>query len=238
VDDYAAAFTPSTRVIAVSWVQFATGYRSDLAALTELAHSHGALIVVDVIQGLGAFPIDLTGLGVDAAATGSQKWLIGPMGVGGLYVRPEMLEHMRLVNMGAGAAKNVAAFDTLAFDLKPTVQRYEEGTPNLFGYCGLGAALEIIEEVGIHAISEQVLRITRYAMAALEERGYIVDSPQDDAKRAGIVMFHHEQHAVPEIVAALNASKVVAVQRGKFARFAPHFYSSENDIDRAVAALP
>lgn len=238
VEDYAAAVTSKTRVIAVSWVQFSTGYRSDIRALAELAHAHGALLVVDVIQGLGAFPINLKDLGVDAAATGSQKWLIGPLGVGGLYVRPEMLEHLRLVNMGSASVKDVGLFDTLNFDPKPTVQRYEEGTPNIFGYCGLNAALEMIEEVGIGTISTNILAITRYAVTALERRGYIVDSPELDESRSGIVMFHHPTLPTSEIIEALKAHRVIAVQRGKSVRFAPHFYTAQSDIDSAVEALP
>jgi cysteine desulfurase / selenocysteine lyase len=238
VDDYASAFTSRTRILAVSWVQFGTGFRADLAKLTELAHAHEALIVVDIIQGLGAFPIDLTDLGVDAAATGSQKWLLGPMGVGALYVHPTMLDHLRLVNMGALSVADAGEYHTLAFDPKPTVQRYEEGTPNIFGYCGLNAALEILEEAGAGAISERILSITRYAANVLERRGYIVDSPQDDSMRSGILMFHHPTRSTEDLIEALKSANVNAVQRGKLARFAPHFYTLENDIDRAVAALP
>ncbi len=238
IADYEAAFTSRTRVLAVSWVQFTTGFRADLAALTKLAHERGAFIVVDVIQGLGAFPINLTELGVDAAATGSQKWLIGPLGVGGLYVHPEMLSHMRLVNMGAGAVKNVIAFDTLNFDVKPTVQRYEEGTPNIIGQCGLNGALEMLNEVGMETTSSRILATGRYAMDGLARRGYVIDSPQDDAIRAGLVMFHHPTISSDDVVKALTDAKIGVVSRGGRARFAPHFYNTHDDIDRALAALP
>jgi selenocysteine lyase/cysteine desulfurase len=238
VTDYAAALTIRTRIIAVSWVQFSTGYRVDLREMAKLAHSHGALLVADVIQGLGAFPLNLSELGVDAAATGSQKWLIGPVGVGGLYIHPKMLPHLRLVNMGAGAVKNVSAFDTIDFDPKPTAQRYEEGTPNLFGYFGLEAALEMLSEIGMGMVSQRILNITRYAMQGLQSRGYIIDSPVLDDIRSGIVMFHHMKHTPNQIVEALKARKVHNVQRGGRVRFAPHFYTTEKDIDRAIDALP
>jgi cysteine desulfurase/selenocysteine lyase len=238
LEDFAAAITNRTRVVAISWVQFCTGFRIDLAALAQLAHERGALLVADVIQGLGALPLNVTELGVDIAATGSQKWLIGPLGVGGLYVHPDALTHLRLVNMGAGAVKNVMAFDTLGLDVKPTVQRYEEGTPNIMGYCGLNAALEILEEVGQPAIQERVFQTTTRIMDGLAERGYIVDSPSDDPSRAGIVMFHHPITSSDEILPILTEAKINAAARGGKLRYTPHFYTNEEDVDRALNALP
>ncbi len=239
-EDYAAAMTARTRVLAVSWVQFTTGFRADIAALAKIAHDNGSLIVVDVIQGLGAFPIDLSGLGVDVAATGSQKWLIGPMGVGGLYIHPETLAHLRLVNMGAGAVQNVMAFATMAIndDLKTTAQRYEEGTPNVMGYAGLAAALAMLEEAGIENVSRQILDLTRLAMNGLRERGYTVLSPDKDADRAGLVMFNHPTLSCDEVGQHLIDAKINVAVRGGRVRFAPHFYNNEADIARALDALP
>ena len=239
-EDYAAAMTERTRVLAVSWVQFTTGFRADIAALVKIAHDNGSIIVVDVIQGLGAFPIDLGGLGVDVAATGSQKWLIGPMGVGGLYIHPETLAHLRLVNMGAGAVKNVMAFATMAIndDLKTTAQRYEEGTPNVMGYAGLAAALAMLEEAGIENVSQQILKTTRMAINGLRERGYTVLSPDKDEDRAGLVMFNHPTLPCDEVGQRLIDAKINVAVRGGRVRFAPHFYNNEADIARALDALP
>lgn len=236
--DYAAHITAKTRVVAVSWVQFATGYRSDLAALAEIAHKHGALLLADVIQGLGAFPIDLSSLGVDIAATGSQKWLIGPLGVGGLYIHPDALNHLGLVNMGAGSVKDVRAFQPLGFNPKPNAQRYEEGTPNLIGIVGLSASLSLIEDAGIEKIGERILAITRYAAEGLRRKGYEIMSPLEDRRRAGILIFRHPSIASEELVTILENAGVVAIPRGGGIRFAPHFYLDESDMDRAIAVLP
>jgi cysteine desulfurase / selenocysteine lyase len=225
-------------MIAISWVQFSTGYRSDLAALTELAHKAGARILVDVIQGLGALPIDLKALGVDFAATGSQKWLIGPMGVGGLYVKQDALDDLRLVNMGAGSVNNVYAFDPLGFDPKPTAQRYDEGTPNFLGAVGLSAALSMLEDAGGSEIEQSIKDITEYATARLESAGYLVLSPKNWEDRAGIVLFRHPTVPNEAVMEALSAAKIVVVARGGKVRFAPHFYNTHEDIDRAIGALP
>jgi selenocysteine lyase/cysteine desulfurase len=236
--DYAASVTRRTRVIAVSWVQFGTGYRADLDALAEIAHNAGALLVVDVIQGLGLLPCDLARIGVDMAATGSQKWLMGPLGVGAVYVRPSVLDHLRLVNMGAGAVKNVLAFDPLGFDPKATTQRYEEGSPNLVGAIGLDASMGVLQGVGMQNVWESVRSVTRHAMESLKSKGYTVTSPEKDDQRAGIVLFRHPTLPNSDVLAALKAGGVICVERGGNCRFAPHFYNNMDDIDRAVALLP
>lgn len=238
VEDYAAAITAKTRVIAVSWVQFATGYRSDLAALAELAHAHGALLVADIIQGLGALPINVTELGVDIAATGSQKWLMGVVGTGGLYINPNVLDQLRLVNMGAGSVNNVLAFEPLGFDPKPTAQRYEEGTPNIPGSLGLLAAIELLKKAGADEVETRIRNVTRYAMDGLRSRGYNVLSPDADDIRAGIVLFQHPTYPNSVVMGALKAAKVHVVDRGGKVRFAPHFYNTEADFDQVFDALP
>lgn len=238
IEDYAALVTARTRVIALSWVQFSTGYKSDLKALAQLAHSAGALLVVDVIQGLGAAPLDLTDADVDIAATGSQKWLMGPVGTGALFIHPRVLDRLRLVNVGAGSVKNVVAFDPLGFDPKPNAQRYEEGTPNVAGSMGVKAAIEFLEAVGLPKVRERILKITRYAMDGIRARGYEVASPDSDDIRSGIVLFRHPTLPNDQALKSLQAAQVIMADRGGKLRFAPHFYITEEDIDRALAALP
>jgi selenocysteine lyase/cysteine desulfurase len=237
IEDYATLVNSKTKVIAVSWVQFATGYRADLKALADLAHSVDAFLVVDVIQGLGGFPINLSELGVDAAATGSQKWLLGPMGVGGLYISPKMLEQMRLVNVGALSVNNVQAYSTLELDVKPNAQRYEEGTPNICGYIGLNESIKLVHEFGIENAEKNILDINKYASDKLVERGFEIFSPTDDSIRSGILMFNKPGVESDIVVKELVSNKVNVVIRGGNIRFAPHHYTTHEDIDRAIEAL-
>jgi cysteine desulfurase/selenocysteine lyase len=237
-EDFAALMDERTRVLCLSWVEFGTGFRSDLAAFAQLAHDYGAIIVVDVIQALGALPLDAGALGLDVVATGSHKWLMAPAGTGGLFVAPHVLERMRLVNMGAGSVVDMMNFDPLVFHPKPTVQRYEEGSPNGLGLVGLNAALSLIEEVGIEVIAARVLALSGYAADALTRKGYQVTSPRAEAQRAGIVMFRHPSLDNSIVSAALDAGGVAIAVRGGKVRFSPHFYNTEEEIDRAVAVLP
>ncbi len=238
-EDFAAVLDSRTRVVSISWVQFGTGFRADLAAFAELAHRNNAILIVDVIQGLGALPIDASALGLDVVATGAHKWLMAPGGTAGLFIAPHVLNRMHLVNMGAGSVVDVIKFDPLVFHPKPTAQRYEEGTPNGLGLVGLNAALSLIEDVGIDAIGARVLELATHAAEALARRGCVVTSPRGDvSQQSGIIAFHHPALDNEAVLKTLTAAGVVAAVRGGSVRFAPHFYNTEDEIDRAVAALP
>lgn len=236
--DIAAKMDDRTRVVTLSWVQFGTGFRTDLAALTQMAHAKNALVVADVIQGLGALPCKIEEWGVDIAATGSHKWLCAPSGTGGLYVAPHALERMRLLNMGAASVVNVEAFDPLTFTPKPTVQRYEEGSPNSLGIVGLDAALSLLEEVGMDAIAARILSLTAYGAELLDAKGYKVCSPRADDNRAGLLLFRHPRHANETLLQTLADAGVTAAVRGGKVRFSPHFYNTGAEMARAIDALP
>lgn len=237
-EDVASKMDSRTRVLTLSWVQFGTGFRADLAAFAALAHAYNALFIVDVIQGLGVLPLDTEALGLDVAVTGVHKWLLAPGGTGGLYIAPHVLERMRLVNMGAGAVVDVAKFDPLDFTPKPNAQRYEEGTPNGLGIVGLDAALGLIEEVGVATIGERVLHLAEYAARGLEAKGYVVESPRADKGRAGLVLFRSPTLASDKVLEALTSAGVQAAVRSGKVRFSPHFYNTEAEIDQAIDALP
>ncbi len=237
-EDVAAKMDSRTRVLTLSWVQFGTGYRADLAAFAALAQASRALFIVDVIQALGVLPLDCEAWGLDIVATGVHKWLLAPGGTGGLYIAPHVLDRMRLGNMGAGAVVDVAKFDPLDFTPKPSAQRYEEGTPNSFGIVGLDAALGLIEEVGVAEIGKRVLHLSDYAAQGVAAKGYIVESPRADRDRAGLVLFRSPTLASEVVLEALTAGGVQAAVRSGRVRFSPHFYNTEAEIDRAIDALP
>ena len=236
-DDLDTVMDDKSRVLTLSWVQFGTGFRCDLAACAEMAHARGALFVVDVIQGLGALPLEAEKLGLDIVVTGAHKWLIAPGGTGGLYIAPPVLERMRLVNMGAMSVVDVPKFDPLDFSPKPDSRRYEEGTPNGLGLCGLDAALSLLEEVGIDAIATQVLSLTAYLANKLDQKGYRVSSPRADSERGGLVMFQHPTYSNESILQTLTDAGVTAAVRGGKVRFSPHFYNTFAEMDIAVDAL-
>jgi len=237
-EDLDAVMDARTRVVTLSWIQFGTGFRCDLAAITAAAHTRGAIFVLDVIQGLGALPLEVEKLGIDVAATGAHKWLLAPGGTGGLYIAPHVLDRLRLVNMGAGSVMDVMKFDPLDFSPKPNAQRYEEGVPNFLGLVGLESALSLLEEVGIETIGTEILALSNYAAGKLEAKNYRVVSPRVDHQRAGLVMFKHPSLPNDTVMQALTDANVAAADRGGNLRFSPHFYNTREELDRAVDALP
>ncbi len=237
-EDLDAVMDVRTRVVTLSWIQFGTGFRCDLASITAAAHARGAIFVLDVIQGLGALPLEAETFGIDVVATGAHKWLLAPGGTGGLYIAPHVLDRLRLVNMGAGSVVDVMKFDPLDFSPKPSAQRYEEGVPNFLGLVGLESALSLLEEVGIETIGTEILALSDYTAGRLEARNYHVVSPRADPQRAGLVMFKHRDLPNDTVMQALTEANVAAADRGGNLRFSPHFYNTREEIDRAVDALP
>jgi len=226
----------NTRAIALSWVQFGTGYRADLRSICDLAHAHGILVIVDVIQGLGALDLE-PDLPLDVIATGAHKWLMAPHGCGGLYIAPQHLDRFRLVNIGAVSVVDVAKFDPLVFEPKRNTQRYEEGSPNGLGLAGLAASISLIEEVGIDRMHEQVLDLASYATEKLAAAGCHVDSPLDRAHQSGLVLFRHPSLDNETALQRLADARIRASIRGGKLRISPHFYNTTADIDAVIAAL-
>ena len=227
----------STRVLAVSWVQWGTGQRMDLARLGALCRERGIYLVADVVQGLGALRLDLGALPVDFAAAGCHKWLLAPAGLGVLYVRPGVMPGLVPTNVGWNAVEDPIDWENLHFDrLKQTPERFEEGSPNLLGTAALGASVSLLEAAGFDAVERRVLEVAGYARAALARRGMDVVTPEPVA--SGIVAFRHPTLSNEATLAALTEAKVVCAVRCGNVRFAPHAYSNEEDVDRAVAAIP
>lgn len=237
VDDVESKFDSRTRVLALSWVQFSSGYRISPRTYADLAHRHNALLVLDVIQGLGVHPLNAEAAQVDAVVTGAHKWLMSPSGTGALYVAPAMLDRMRLVNIGALSVKNFAAFDSSKFDLKDTAQRYEEGSPNGIGLVGLAESTSFLLECGIANIQDQILTLTDTLATGLTRLGFTVRSPRNNDEWSGLVMFSHNSKSNNEVLHLLEQRRIRAAIRGGYVRISPHFYNTAEDIALALEAL-
>jgi cysteine desulfurase/selenocysteine lyase len=238
-DLIAAAEANQTRVLTVSWVQWGTGQRMDLARLGSFCRERGILFVVDAVQGLGALRLDLGNLPVDIAAAGCHKWLLAPGGLGVLYLREGLLPDLLPTNAGWNTVVNPIEWERLHFnELKPNADRYEEGTPSLLATAALGASIALLETVGVDAIEKRVLELAAYTRKLLTERGCCILSPEASAQQTGIIAFRHSTLSNETVLEAVAAQKVIAAVRCGNVRFAPHAYINETDIEKAVAAIP
>ena len=237
LDDYAAAIDDNTRAVAVSWVQFATGQRLDLAALAEMAHGHGAYLVVDAIQGLGALEISAGGLEVDFLAADGHKWLLSVEGCGVLYVSDRIIGDLEPFWVGWTSVCNAMDFLDYCPELLPDARRFEEGTLNMLGAHALDAAAGLLLEVGPARIERRIIELTDRFIEGLRALECEVVSPVTPQERSGIVCFRHAAAPSGEIVAGLGERGIEAADRLQSVRLSPHFYNDEDEVDRCLAAV-
>ena len=234
----AEAVDADTRVLAISYVQFSTGFRSDLAGLAEFCRPRGVFLVVDAIQAVGALPIDVHALGVDFLACASHKWLLAPFGMGWFYCRRELLERLRPFEVGQASVVERDSFLDYRLEFLPSAARFECGVVNMEGVPGLQASLDLMNRVGRPAIRDRILALNERLVEGLGARGYQVVSSQLPAERSGIVSFRHQHHGSAAIRQRLHEAGVIVSLRERLVRVSAHFYNNADDIDRLLEALP
>ncbi len=236
VDDLRAAMDARTRVLAVSAVQFATGFRADLDTLGELCRGRGVFFFVDAIQALGAFPIDVERTPIDALAADGHKWMLGPEGAGIGYVRREWVDRLHPIGVGAFSVTRPLEFSTIDFTLKPHAGRWEGGAQNVPGLTALGASLDLLLNAGILELERRVLALTDYTCERAAGAGWEVYSSRRPGEASGIVSLTVPGVPAEAVVAACRAAGVVVNARAGRVRLSPHGYNNEGEIDRFVAA--
>ena len=225
------------RLLALSFVQYVSGFRVDLDAVGEICRRRGCLLVVDAVQGLGPFPVDVKRSGIHALAAGGHKWLLGPEGCGILFIDRDLIPEVEPVEFGWS---NVEGWRSHSYDpaLRPGASRYECGTLNTLGCRGLQAAIELFLEIGVEAVGQRLHRLAAQIATGVLSRGYELMTPREDSHGSGIVSFRKPGVDSESAVAALAKKGIVAAQRVGWIRTSPHFYASEEEINRLVDSLP
>jgi cysteine desulfurase/selenocysteine lyase len=233
VEDLEKALAPRTRVVAVSWVQFLSGYRLDLPALAEVVHARGALLAVDAIQGLGGLALDVGAAGVDFLACGGQKWLLGMQGAAVLYLTEALQERLAPVRGYLNGPVDWDDLSSFADTLHPDARRFRVGTLPMAPLVALDAALGLLLDVGPEAVERRVLALARRAAAGADRLGLRRYGP--DEVLSGIVTV---EHPAPEAAhARLVQENVHLALRDRKLRFSPHAYNTGEEIDAALEAV-
>lgn len=236
--DLVAAMDSRTRVVAVSWVQYATGHRLPLVPLREACDAAGALLVVDAIQGVGALELDVEAVGVDACALSCHKWLLGPEGLGVLYVSDRVVDRLRPTRHGW---RSVASrFEWGVIDPAPAegALRFEVGTLDVYGIHALGASLDLLLAAGSGAVEARVLTLAERVAAGLITRGFRLAEPlRAPGETSGIVAADHPDRSAEDLARGLDERGIAVSERLGRLRVAPHAYNTEDEIDRFLAAL-
>jgi selenocysteine lyase/cysteine desulfurase len=236
--DLVAAIDRQTRVVAVSWVQYASGHRLDLAPLRQACDATGALLVVDAIQGVGALAFDVEAAGADVCALASHKWLLGPEGLGILYVSDRAIERLRSTRHGWRSVASRYEWVELDPTPAPGALRFEAGTLNVYGIHALGASVDLLTGLGMDAVETRVLALADRAARGLAARGFTLAEPRRAPNEtSGIVAATHPDHPAETLAPALAERNIVVAARAGRLRVAPHVYNTEEEIDRFLSTL-
>jgi selenocysteine lyase/cysteine desulfurase len=237
VDDLRDALDARTRLVSISFVEYSSGFRNDLAAIGELCRERGIHFFVDAIQGLGVFPLDVQALPIDFLAADGHKWLLGPEGAGILYVRRELVDLLHPVDIGWNSVVGATDFSRIDFRLKPHAGRWESGSLNVGGISALGASLALLLEIGIPAVGARVLELTDHLCqraAAVEFEVFSSRLPDD---RSGIVSLTVPGREPRELVRRCKEEQIVVNQRSGRLRVSPHCYNTPAELDHLVEVL-
>ena len=228
-----------TRIVSISWVGYASGWRNDIDAVAEIAHRRRALFFLDAIQGLGAFPLDVRRTPIDFFAADGHKWLLGPEGAGLFYIRREHLDRIQPIGVGWNSVAQGSDYTRVELNFKDSAARFEGGSSNMVGFAGLDASLELLLGLDIAAIGERILAVTDLACRRLKEAGAIIASHREQPERSsGIILFDWPGHDPQAVRRHLLDRKILLSSRAGKLRLSPHGYGNEADIDRLVDALP
>jgi cysteine desulfurase / selenocysteine lyase len=228
-----------TRVVAISWVQFWNGFRSDLVAIGTGVREAGRLLVVDGIQGLGALAFAFDDTPTDFLATGAQKWMLGPIGIGVAVLGERIFDRLRVTSVGTDSVVRDRDYFDYELRLKPDARRFEEAAPNYPGILGLGAAVDAMLDHGPREVERAVLRAAGRLREGLRGRGCRLVAASDiERETSGIVSFRSATMDSATLHGRLRAAGVIVSLRGDFVRASPHYYNDDQDIDRLLEALP
>lgn len=257
VDDVCEAINDRTRLVSLSHVQYASGFRIDLAPIARMVHQAGGYLCVDAIQSLGVLPLNVRESGIDFLSADGHKWLLAPEGCGVFYCRHDLIEMLHPALVGWMSMEDHTNYGDYHFEFARCGRRFEPGSYNVPGALALGAAVDLILDVGVDRIWQRVEQLTARLCDGLRAKGYSIFSPRRTAsERSGIVVFSQAEggadmgresagrtegdavHGPDALVADLRSKGMHIVVREGRLRVSPHFYNREDQIDQLLKALP
>jgi len=235
LEDVEKAVDDKTVAVAISHVEYVNGFRHDLRSLSEIAHEHGAFLIVDAIQSAGAMQIDVKKDDVDFLMSACYKWLLSPPGAGYLYVKEELIEKFEPPFVGWASVKpeifeTIDFWDIWSLRLSETASRFEVGSPSFISLIGATEALKMLLNIGIEKIEGRILKITDHLMEAVKDLGLELQTPEESQHRSGIVNF--KINKPQEVAEKLNNKGIVVSARAHGIRVSPHFYNTEEEIEK------
>lgn len=234
LEDVERVVDDKTAAVAISHVEYANGFRHDMRAISEIAHEHGAYVIVDAIQSTGAVSVDVKRDNIDFLTASCYKWLLSPPGAGYLYVREELIQKFEPPFTGWASVKqeifNTTDFwDIWKLELSETATRFEVGSPSYISLVGAREALKLLLSVGISNIERRILGLTDHLIDSIKDMNLDLQTPEEKACRSGIVNFRVENPR--QVAEELGRKGIIVSARSNGIRVSPHFYNTEEEID-------
>ena len=238
-DSVFAMVDARTRVVALSHVEFWNGFRLDIEAIGDECRRRGIVFAVDVMQSAGALKVDVARMHIDFCAAGAGKWLMGPPGIGFCFFAPELLERTRPVIVGVGSVAGYDRYFEYDLTFRPSARRFEESVVSLLDTAAFGAALELLLEVGVETIEARVLGLAARLAEGLARNGCEIVEPWPRAQNesSGIVSFRKPGISAAAALRDLSAARVIARTHKDFVRLSPHFYNTDEEVDRVLEVM-
>lgn len=252
LDDVERALTPRTKAVAVSVVQFSSGFRIDLEGLSRLCRARGLTLCLNAAQGLGQAPVDVRALGASFLSATSHKWLMGGYGVGMLYIEKSWLESVRLPFAGwlsvpweslfetwAGAevTRDATGFSARGTRTRRDAMALEVGGGGWVGLYGLDAALGLHEALGVEKTLAHNVALQLHLREGLRRRGFTPNTPDNPASLSGICVVPVEGSPAEVVHTLVREANIVTTPRGPGVRISTHVFNTEDDVERLFSAI-
>jgi cysteine desulfurase / selenocysteine lyase len=239
LDEFIGLIDEKTRVVAVSAVQYASGFRADLRKIGEAARAVDALFVVDVIQAMGVCPLDVEVDLIDVAAGGCHKWLLSPEGVGILYISERARARLEPTLVGWVSVENPEDYSNFEQKFRPAARPWETGTFASSLFYALEASLTLLSELGAQKIYDYLVGLGDFLCENIDREKYEIVSSRADGEKSPIVCVRNKTGWTPhELYKHLLRQNIVVAPRGDRLRVAPHIYNTFDEIEKLLASLP
>jgi selenocysteine lyase/cysteine desulfurase len=231
--NYEKIIDRNTLIVPLTHVCFKNGFRSEVSAVTQIAHSSGALVMLDDYQDAGTRPIDVKAMNLDFYVTGTLKYLLGPPGLAFMYVRKELIPSLVPTITGWFAQSNPFAFDPQHIDLSPTARRFESGSPSVPNVYAAAPGFQLLKESGMEDVAEHIKKLTQSLLSSAHDLGIRIKTPADSV--GPLVVLQSKDSNL--LVQKLGESEIVASNRHDGLRIAFHVYNTMDDVTAVIEVL-
>ncbi len=238
LDKFIGLIDENTKLVSISAVQFASGFRADLEKIGEAARKVDALFAVDIIQAFGTMPFDLPAQNVDIASGASHKWLCSPEGCGILHLSERARERVEPTLVGWISVSEPWDFKDLEQEYKPNALAWETGTGTSSLFYGLEQSLKLLNDAGVENIQNYLEELTDFLCEILPSDKYKIVSSREKGEKSQIVCVEPINDLTSdEIFKELESKKIIVSSRNNKLRIAPHFFNNRGDIENLVENL-